>query len=179
MNLPLLNTLGFFLIPFGFGIAPGVVFAKDHAVPWQQIEVLYFLSDLILACAFEPLMRHFARRARSEPWGAKLRESWDQSTGKMVALYGATPGPVALVFITFGTDPMTGRIVSFLAGHGAFTGWILTLIGDMLFFTAIMASTLWLDNVLGSGTAAAVIVTGLVVGLPIAIRTVRERYRRH
>jgi hypothetical protein len=179
MSWPLFKLLGFFLIPFGLGIAPGVVFAKDRAVPWQHIEVLYFLSDSILACAFEPLMRHFARRARSEPWGAKLRQSWDQSTGKALAHYGVKPGPFSLVFITFGTDPMTGRIVSFLAGHGALTGWALTIIGDMLFFTAIMASTLWLDNVLGSGTAAAVIVTGLVLGLPLAFRAVRERYRRH
>lgn len=172
------NVLLLFLIPFGGGVPAGVVYAKEHGVSWQLLEAIYFVSDLILACAFEPLMLHFARKSRTAPWGQKLREAWSQSTGKVVALYGVKPGPVSLVFIAFGTDPMTGRIVAYLAGHRFLTGWTLTIIGDMLFFTAVMASTLWLNNVLGNGTWAAVIVTVLVLAIPLGLRVWRNRFSR-
>ena len=173
------HILGLFLIPFSGGVPAGVMYGKEHGVAWQTLEGLYFISDLLLACAFEPLMRHFARKSRQAPWGQKLREAWDQSTGKVIALYGVKPGPVSLVFITFGTDPMTGRIAAYLSGHGFLTGWAISITGDMLFVSAVMASTLWLNNVLGNGTAAAVIVTIAVLALPLGLRAVRERYRRN
>jgi hypothetical protein len=165
-----------FLIPIGGGIPAGVVLAQKQGIPWQAMEALYFVSDVILAIVFEPLMLYLARRSKEAPWGTKMREAWMKSLGRIIDQYGLTPGPLSLVFITFGTDPMTGRSVAFMAGHGFLTGWALTIMGDMMFFTVLMASTLWLNNFLGDGTWAAIIITVAVMIFPAIARALRRRW---
>lgn len=171
------DVLVLFLVPIGGGIPAGVVLAKKHGLSWQLLEALYFISDVILAILFEPLMLYLVRRSKEAPWGTKMRDAWMKSIGRIIDQYGLTPGPISLVFITFGTDPMTGRSVAFLAGHGFFTGWALTIAGDMIFFTVLMASTLWLNNVLGDGATAALVVMVALMFFPTVARWARERAR--
>jgi len=171
------DVLVLFLIPIGGGIPAGVVLAKKQRLSWRLMEALYFLSDVILAILFEPLMLYLVRRSKEAPWGNKVRDAWMKSLGRIIDQYGLTPGPLSLIFITFGTDPMTGRSVALLAGHGFLTGWALTIAGDMIFFTVLMASTLWLDNVLGDGTTAALVVMVALMLFPTIARWVREKVR--
>ncbi|HEX4047025.1 MAG TPA: hypothetical protein VH309_04295, partial [Elusimicrobiota bacterium] len=90
-------------------------------------------------------------------------------------LYGTTGGPFTLILIAFGVDPMTGRAAAAAAGHGFVSGWTLAITGDMLYFTVIMASTLWLNSILGDGriTTAAILVLMFVA--PLLIRRWKER----
>jgi hypothetical protein len=171
------DVLLLFLLPIGGGIPGGVVLAKKHGLTWQAMEVLYFISDLILAILFEPLMLYLVHWSKRAAWGEKMRGAWMKSIGRLIEQHGLTPGPISLIMITFGTDPMTGRSFSFMAGHGFLTGWALTIIGDMLFFTFLMASTLWLNNVLGDGTAATIVMMVALMFFPQMARWVRTRFR--
>lgn len=171
------QVLLLFLIPVGGGIPGGVVLAQKFGFAWQLMAGLYFISDVILAIIFEPLMLLFLRECRRNPKLARVREAMIRSTGRTVGKYGLKPGPFTLVWITFGTDPMTGRSVAKAAGHGFFTGWTLTIIGDMMFFLVLMASTLWLNNLLGDGTLAAIIVTIVMIAAPGIVRKLRSAWR--
>jgi hypothetical protein len=57
---------------------------------------------------------------------------------KTIEYYGNSSGVLALIMIAFGVDPMTGRAVA--------------VAGDMIYFTLLMVSTLWLKSVIGDGT---------------------------
>ena len=172
------EVLLLFLIPIGGGIPGGVVLARKYGIPWQAMAILYFISDVILALVFEPLMLLFLRWSGRSPAAARIREALAMSTKQTVARYGISPGPFALVWITFGTDPMTGRSVAKAAGHGFLSGWALTIIGDMMFFLVLMSSTLWLNDILGDGTMAAIIITIAMLVLPGLVRRLRRNLGR-
>ena len=89
--------------------------------------------------------------------------------------YGTPLGPLALILFSFGSDPMTGRTVAVAAGHGFVKGWTFAIIGDLFYFSLLMVSTLWLNDVLGDGTWATVIILVLMVAVPILIRKLRRR----
>lgn len=169
------DVLLLFTIPIGGGIPGGVVLAQKRGLAWPAMVFLYFISDLILACVFEPLLLLFVRVSAKHPKLARIRETLAKATSKTVNQYGINPGPFSLIMITFGTDPMTGRSIALAAGHGFFTGWALTILGDMLFFSVIMASTLWLNNLLGDGTLTAVIIMVAMIALPSLVRRIKHR----
>lgn len=171
------EVLLLFTIPIGGGIPAGVVLASKYAFGWPIMCGLYFISDVILACVFEPLMVLFLRHSERSPFLLRFRQALAQSTSQTVGRFSLSPGPFSLVMITFGTDPMTGRSVTKAVGHGFFAGWTLTILGDMLYFSVIMASTLWLNNILGDGTWAAVIVMVAMVAIPTIIRKLRKGSR--
>ncbi len=168
------EVLVLFLVPFGGGIPVGVVVAKKYAIEWPLTSFLYFISDVMLAIAFEPLLRYFLKKSETVLAFAKMRESLSKSSGWIITQYGAHPGALALVLITFGSDPMTGRSVSKALGHGIFSGWALVILGDMIFFGVVMASTLLLNNILGDGTWAAVIITVVLLAFPAVLRRFKK-----
>jgi hypothetical protein len=169
------DVLMLFTIPIGGGIPAGVVLAQSRGIAWPVVSFLYFVSDLILACAFEPLMLLFLHYSTRVVWVARLRLALAQATHQTVSRFSLKPGPFALVMITLGTDPMTGRSMSKAVGHGFLTGWTLTILGDMIFFGIIMVSTLWLNNLLGDGTWAAVIIMVAMIAIPSIIRKIRQK----
>ena len=167
-----------FVIPLGGGVPSGIVLAKNRGLHWLVMLFLYLISDVVLAIVFEPLLVLFLRMSENSPRLLKMREALAKSTKMTIGRLGVSPGPFSLVAIAFGTDPMTGRSVAKVAGHGFLSGWTFAIVGDMLFFTVLMVSTLWLDNVLGNGTWAAIIITVAMMALPPFIRLIRERWRR-
>jgi hypothetical protein len=165
-----------FIIPIGSGIPGGVVLAHQHGFTWPIMLFLYFISDVLLALCFEPLLLFFVNYSKRTNRFARLREAMAQSMKKTLPHYGINPGPFSLIMITFGTDPMTGRSVAFAAGHGFLSGWALTIIGDLMFFSVIMISTLWLNDILGNGTQAALIIMVAMIGVPMVVKAVRKRF---
>ena len=163
------EVLMLFLIPIGGGIPAGVILAQNRGIDWPLMMVLYFVSDLILACAFEPLIYGFLKVAKHSRLLTRLAEAYKESLVKTGFKYGLTTGPFALIVIAFGVDPMTGRVASRAAGHGFFSGWTLAICGDMFFFALIMGSTLWLNNILGDGTMTAVIIMIAMMLVPMLI----------
>ncbi|MGZ3694391.1 MAG: hypothetical protein ACXWQO_09420 [Bdellovibrionota bacterium] len=171
------KVLLLFIIPIGSGIPGGVVLAQSRGFAWPLMVFLYFISDVMLAVVFEPLLLLFVKYSKRSPRLNHFREAFSKAMTQTVARYGINPGPFSLIMITFGTDPMTGRSVAFAAGHGFLTGWALTIIGDLLYFTVIMVSTLWLNSVLGNGTTAAIIIMVAMVAMPPGIRWIRGRLK--
>lgn len=166
-----------FIIPIGGGIPAGVVLANHYGMTVPVMATLYFVSDLVLACTFEPLMVYLIRKSHTTPWLMRFRQIMSQTTRQTIARFGLNPGPFSLVMLTLGTDPMTGRLATRIAGHGFWFGWTLTIIGDMLYFLLIMASTLWLNSVLGDGTWAAIIIMVAMIAIPALVRKLRDWYR--
>jgi hypothetical protein len=152
------KVLMVFLIPFGGGIPAGVVLAQKLLLPWPVMAVVYFISDLILAISFEPLMHLFIFVAKDSKFLTRLMENYRNALKKMGVKYGTNLSPLALVGISLGVDPMTGRAAAKASGHGFVSGWALAICGDMIFFTLISVSTIWLNNIIGDGTTAALIV---------------------
>lgn len=163
-----------FTIPIGGGIPAGVVLAQSRGVGWIAMSVLYFFSDIVLACVFEPVMKAILHATKDSPFMIRFREKMKENTAKTIASFGAKPGPFMLILIAFGVDPMTGRAAALAQGHGFITGWIIAITGDMIFFGVVMASTLWLNSVLGDGTWTAIIIMVLMLGIPALIRRFRK-----
>lgn len=159
-----------FVIPGGGGIPAGALLAKARGIDWPMMTGLYFISDVLLAFLFEPMMTGFIWLTQRFQFFARLRDAIKKSTSRTLAGFGASPGPFLLVVIAFGVDPMTGRAAAKAAGHGFFTGWAIAIIGDMLSFALIATSTLYLSSILGDGTWAAVIIMIAMVGIPALIK---------
>jgi hypothetical protein len=163
-----------FAIPIGGGIPAGVVLAQSKGISWKTMLVLYFLSDVALALVFEPLMLFFIRAGNRYPFLAKVNAAFKKSQQKMIAKYGTKPNPFYLVMIAFGVDPMTGRAVAMAAGHHFVSGWAIAILGDMVFFTLIMVSTIWLNNLIGDGTTTAIIIMVVMMFGPGLVRKLKE-----
>ncbi|MFM6927046.1 MAG: hypothetical protein ACKOX6_01205, partial [Bdellovibrio sp.] len=159
-----------FAVPIGGGIPAGVVLAQSRGIGWLAMMVLYLVSDIALAFVFEPMMVVFLKIAQHVPFLQRMRETSQQLTHKTLARYGQKPGPFLLILIAFGVDPMTGRAAALSQGHGFLAGWAIAIVGDMMFFTVLMVSTIFLNNLLGDGTWAAVIVMVLMFAVPPLLR---------
>lgn len=175
-SLPhLWKVLVIFLVPIGGGIPAGVILARKYGIGWPMMMFLYFISDVMLAIVFEPLMILFIKLGKNKPSFEKLSLAFKATVKKTTEHYGNSTGPFALILIAFGVDPMTGRAVAVAAGHGFISGWMIAIAGDMMFFTLLMASTLWLNNLLGDGTTTTLIILGCMIVIPIIIRRFKER----
>jgi hypothetical protein len=174
------GTLGAFLlfcVPIGGGIPAGVLMARGAGASPPVMMGLYFLSDLVLALTFEPVLRALSWVGRWVPplgrMGRVVRNLAIRSGG---AGTGAR-GPLGLILVSFGVDPMTGRAAAAAAGHGFVPGWAIAIAGDMLYFAVLMASTLWLQGRFGDErlTIGAVLLVMLV--LPPLVRRLTGQAR--
>ncbi|MEK7859610.1 MAG: hypothetical protein AAB320_10780 [Elusimicrobiota bacterium] len=175
----MLSVLMLFLIPIGGGIPAGVLLARDHGLAWPVTAGLYFVSDVILAFAFEPVLRLLIAVGRRFAPLARAAEIVRLSMERTAALYGgAGMGPFALVMIAFGVDPMTGRAAAAAAGHGFVAGWAIAIAGDMIYFAVIMIATLRLASVLGSPDRAVLAVLAAMIFLPLIVRRLKTAYAK-
>jgi hypothetical protein len=164
-----------FMIPGGGGIPAGAIVAHNRGLDWLTMSALYFASDVVLACLFEPVLKFLIRVSRKKIWLARFRAAMKLTMQKILAPYGVKPHPFILVTIAFGLDPMSGRTMAHVAGHGFFSGWAIAITGDMFFFLLIAVSTLILNSILGNGTWAALIVMTVVLAAPLVLRRIRGR----
>lgn len=162
-----------FLIPIGGGIPGGVLLARTRGLEWPTTMFLYFISDVILALLFEPLLSLFIYATKRSPRLLKATELARQAMQQSIARYGVNPSPLSLVMISFGADPMTGRSAARAAGHRFVSGWTLAIAGDMIYFTVLMVSTLWLSHILGDGTWTVAIILLAMIGIPYVWRRLR------
>lgn len=170
----MLAVLKLFLIPVGGGIPAGVLLAKARCLPWIATALTYLFSDIILALAFEPVLRGIAficgRISFLQRFGTALKTA----TARNVEHFGgAGAGPVALLMISFGVDPMTGRASALAAGHGFLAGWAFAIAGDMLYFAVIAFTTLRLNAYISNPDATMVIVLLAMFCLPPLVRRIR------
>lgn len=167
-----------FVIPVGGGIPGGVILGAKRGLAWPLLMVLYFISDIALALVFEPCMRLFALAGRRFERLGKFHQFMTTLMRRTTERYGVRPSPLTLILISFGVDPMTGRAAALFAGHGFVTGWAVAIIGDMIFFTLIMTSTLWLNAWLGDGTWTVIIILAVMFLGPPAWRRLRAKFKK-
>ncbi len=172
------KVLMLFLIPIGGGIPGGVLLAQKLSIAWPFMMLLYFISDVILAFAFEPLLMLFIYIGKHITFLRRLSEAFKLSVEKTIKHFGNKTGPFALIMIAFSVDPMTGRAAAVAAGHGFVGGWMIAIAGDMIYFTLLMVSTLWLNNIIGDGTWTMLIILALMFLIPTLIRRFRKSDNR-
>ncbi len=172
----LLSVLKLFIIPVGGGIPAGVLLAQAKGVAWPLTALLYLVSDMALAVAFEPVLRILTAVARRIPFLTRFTALLKAATARSTAhLGGTSSGPLALIMVSFGVDPMTGRATAHAAGHGFISGWAIAIAGDMLYFTVIALSTVHLNHYFKDPNTTMLIVLAAMFLLPVLVRSVRSR----
>jgi hypothetical protein len=172
----MLSVLKLFLIPVGGGIPAGVLLAHAKGVAWPVTTGLYLVSDVVLAVAFEPVLRLFVLVAGKVQFLARFSAALKAATARSVAhVTGVGAGPLSLVMIAFGVDPMTGRATALAAGHGFIAGWCFAIAGDMLYFAVIALTTLRLNAYFRDPNSVIVIVLVAMFCVPMLVRYVRSR----
>ncbi|QWV97189.1 hypothetical protein KP005_17885 [Geomonas nitrogeniifigens] len=169
------SVLALFLIPVGGGIPAGVLLAKTKGLTWPVTTLLYLVSDVILAIAFEPVLLVIAFVCGRVPLLRRVSAAMRAANARSAAHFqGTATGPVALVMIAFGVDPMTGRASALAAGHGFLAGWAFAIAGDMLYFGVIAFSTLRLNKYIKDPDTTMWIILALMLLVPMVVRRFRS-----
>lgn len=92
---------------------------------------------------------------------------------------GTGAGPIGLIMVSFGVDPMTGRASAHAAGHGFVAGWAIAIAGDILYFGVIAVSTLKLNTVIKDPNITMLIILIAMFSVPSVIKLVRLKILRH
>jgi len=172
----MLSVLKLFIIPVGGGIPAGVMLAQAKGLAWPVTTGLYLVSDMLLALAFEPVLRLLAMLAGKIPFLARFCAALKAVSARSAAHFsgGTGAGPLALVMIAFGVDPMTGRASALAAGHGFLAGWAIAIAGDMLYFAVIALTTLRLNSYIRDPNTTMLIVLGAMLVVPMLVRHFRS-----
>ena len=169
-------VLMLFLLPVGGGIPAGVLLARTHGLAWPLTTGLYFVSDVLLALAFEPILRILVALGGKVPLLARFSVAMKTAMARSVAhFHGTGAGPISLVMIAFGVDPMTGRATALAAGHGFLAGWAIAIAGDMLYFAVIALTTLRLNSYFKNPNTTMWIVLGAMIVVPMLVRYFRSK----
>lgn len=172
----ILSILKLFLIPVGGGIPAGVMLAKAKGVAWPVTTCLYLVSDIILAFLFEPILRVLAFICSKISFLQRVAAAMKAATARSVHHLSRTgAGPIGLIMIAFGVDPMTGRASAHAAGHGFIAGWAIAIAGDMLYFAVIAISTLKLNTYIKDPNITMLIILMSMFSVPILVRFIRSR----
>lgn len=166
----MLGAFLLFCVPIGGGIPAGVLMARAANVAPPVMMALYFASDLVLAITFEPVLRVLTWVGRWVPPLARLGRAMRKLALRSGGAGTGARGPLGLILVSFGVDPMTGRAAAAAAGHGFVPGWAIAIAGDMLYFLVVMTSTLWLQGRLGDERLTIGAVFFLMLVLPPLIR---------
>jgi hypothetical protein len=171
----ILSVLKLFVIPVGGGIPAGVMLAHAKGLAWPITGVLYLVSDILLAIAFEPILRIITFICGKVSFLARFSAALKAASARSVSHFGGTgAGPIALIMIAFGIDPMTGRASAHAAGHGFIAGWAFAIAGDMLYFAVIAITTLQLNSYVRDPNTTMLIILAAMFGVPILIRRIRS-----
>lgn len=148
-----------------------MLLARSKGLAWPLTAGLYLVSDVILALAFEPVLRLFVAWGRKVPLLARLSAALKAAMERSAAHFtGTGAGPFTLILIAFGIDPMTGRASALAAGHGFIIGWAFAIAGDMLFYAVIALTTLRLNAYFRDPNTTMLVVLGAMIIVPMLVR---------
>jgi hypothetical protein len=168
----------FFCLPLAAGIPFGVIMARDAGLTPLMTAVLYLVSDVVLAVTAEPFLALLRWLGRRVEFIGRMGKFFTRATDSVGLSDGRVRGPLGLILFSVSISPTSGRAAAAAAGHGFFVGWTLAIVGDMLFFGLLMATTLWVTSVFGDSRQT---IGALVIGtwiLPLVIRRLRRRPAR-
>ena len=152
--------------------------AQTKGLAWPITAGLYFASDVMLALAFEPVLRLLVLLGGKVSFLARLSATIKVTMARSMAPFSGTgSGPLTLVMISFGVDPMTGRASALAAGHGFLTGWAFAFAGDMLYYAVIALTTLRLNMYFRDPNTTMWIVLGAMIVVPMMVSYFRSRQK--
>jgi hypothetical protein len=161
-----------FCVPGGAGVPPGALLGHRDGLGVVFMTVLYFLSDVALVPLWEALLRGLRALGRHVPkFGRALRMTL--ALVKRTVPSGGMAGPTSVMLMGFGAGLPFGRAVAAGAGYGLVSSWLLSIAGDMIYFTIGMASTLWFDGMIGDPRIAAFAGLAVMVLVPVVVRRLR------
>ncbi|MBI3786018.1 MAG: hypothetical protein HY270_21725 [Deltaproteobacteria bacterium] len=163
------GVLLLFCIPGGTGIPPGVLLGSHDGLGPIVMSILYFLSDIVLACIFEPMLIALAVLARYLPFLSRVGTLLMAAITRTMPA-GSASAPLGIALTAFGAGLPFGRALAAGAGFGLVSSWLFTIAGDMVYFGLGLASTLWFDNLLGDARTAAFAGLGVMIVVPALIR---------
>ena len=165
-----------FLLPVGGGIPAGVLLARADGLSWPLTAGLYFVSDVVLAVAFEPILRLLAALGRKVRFIARCGAIMSKAMGHNSAQFVRTgAGPITLIMISFVVDPITGRAIALAAGYGIVAGWVFAIAGDMLYYAALALTTLRLNSYISDPSITILIVLAAMAFAPMLVRYFRSK----
>ena len=98
----MLPVLKLFILPAGGGIPAGVMLAHAKGLAWPITTLLYLVSDIALAFAFEPILRLLTMVCGKIPFLTRFSKALKIATARSVTHFGGSgAGPIALVMIAF------------------------------------------------------------------------------
>lgn len=175
----LLDVLKLFLLPVGGGIPAGVLLAQGAGIAWPLTALLYLVSDIILAVVFEPFLRTLAWACSKVLLLARIADAIKRASARSSKPFvGTGAGPLALIIVAFGVDPMTGRAAALAAGYGFLAGWAFAIAGDMLYFAVIAVTTLKLNSYVKNTNLTVSFVLALMILAPAVARRLRTAGRK-
>jgi len=176
----MVSVLMLFLLPVGGGIPAGVFLAHSEGLAWPITAGLYLVSDVVLALAFEPLLRLLVHLGRRVPFIGRVGAAMKVAMARSATHFsGNVTGPFTLILIAFGVDPMTGRAAALAAGHGFLSGWAFAIGGDMLYYAVIAITTLRLNAYIRNPNTTMYVVLGAMIVAPMLVRFFRSKLRPH
>ena len=165
-----------FLLPVGSGIPAGVLLARANGLSWPVTAGLYFVSDVVLAVAFEPVLRLLAVLGRKVRFLARCGAIMSKAMARNSAYFVRTgAGPITLIMISFGVDPITGRATALAAGHGIVAGWGFAIAGDILYYAVLALTTLRLNLYISDPNITILIVLATMALAPMLVRYFRSK----
>ena len=165
-----------FLVPFGGGIPAGVLLARANGLPWPMTAGLYFVSDVLLALAFELVLRLVVMLGRKVQFLARAGAVMSKGMARSSAYFGGTyAGPMTLVMISFGVNPITGRATALAAGHGIVAGWAFAIAGDMLYYAILALTTLRLNSYISDPNITILLVVAAMALVAMLVRYFRSK----
>jgi hypothetical protein len=167
------GVLLLFCIPGGVGIPPGVLLGHRGGLGAIVMTVLYFASDIVLAAFFEPLLQALAFVSRRAPVVDRALRFVLRGIERTMPA-GSLAGPTGVVLTGFGGGLPFGRALASAAGYGLAVSWLLTIAGDMMYYTLGMASTLWFDGLIGDPRMAALAGIAVMLVVPMLVRRFRS-----
>ena len=171
------GVLLLFWIPGGMGIPPGVLLGYHGGLGPIVMSVLYFLSDVVLASVFEPMLVILAALARRLPLLSRAGAAILAAITRTMPA-GSASAPIGIALTAFGAGLPFGRALAAAAGFGLVTSWLFTIAGDMAYFGLGMSSTLWFDDLLGDPRMAAFAGLAVMFIVPALIRRWQGRASR-
>jgi len=172
----MLSVFMLFLLPVGGGIPAGVLLARANGLSWPVTAGLYFVSDVVLAVAFEPVLRLLAALGRKVRFLARCGAIMSKAIASNSAYFVRTgAGPITLIMISFGVVPITGRATALAAGHGIVAGWGFAIAGDMLYYAVLALTTLRLNSYISDSNITILIVLATMALAPMLVRYFRSK----
>ena len=84
-------------------------------------------------------------------------------------------GPITLIMISFGVDPITGRATALAAGHGIVAGLCFAIAGDMLYYAVLALTTLRLNSYTSDPNITILVVLATMALAPMLVRYFRSK----